>query len=39
VDAKADGSRGFWNNSASAIDQKVRGLMHLMLTTSDYHLC
>jgi uncharacterized protein (DUF1800 family) len=39
VDAKTDGSRGFWNNSASAIDQKVRGLMHLMLTTSDYHLC
>jgi len=39
VDAKNDGSRGFWNNSASAIDQKVRGLMHLMLTTSDYQLC
>lgn len=39
VDSKSDGSRGYWQNTPAAIDVKVRGLIHLMLTTSDYHLC
>ncbi|MCA1581891.1 MAG: DUF1800 domain-containing protein [Acidobacteria bacterium] len=39
VDSKADGSRGYWTNTPAAVDQKVRGLLHLMLTSPDYHLC
>ena len=38
VDSKADGSRGYWTNTPAAVDQKVRGLLHLMLTSADYHL-
>ena len=39
VDSKSDGSRGYWQNTSAQTDVKVRGLIHLMLTTSDYHLC
>jgi uncharacterized protein (DUF1800 family) len=39
VDSKADGSRGYWQNTAAQADVKVRGLLHLMLTSPDYHLC
>jgi hypothetical protein len=39
VDSKSDGSRGYWQNTSAQVDQKVRGLLHLMLTSSDYHLC
>ena len=39
VDARPDGSRGYWQNTPAAVDVKVRGLVHLMLTSSDFHLC
>ena len=39
VDSKSDGSRGYWQNTSAQLDQKARGLIHLMLTSSDYHLC
>jgi uncharacterized protein (DUF1800 family) len=39
VDSRSDGSRGYWQNTSAQVDQKVRGLLHLMLTSSDYHLC
>ena len=39
VDTKSDGSRGFWQNTTSVFDQKVRGVIHLMLTSPDYNLC
>jgi uncharacterized protein (DUF1800 family) len=39
VDSKPDGSRGYWTNTAAQADQKVRGLVHLMLTSAEYHLC
>ncbi len=39
VDSRSDGSRGYWQNTASQADVKVRGLIHLMLTSADYHLC
>jgi uncharacterized protein (DUF1800 family) len=39
VDSRPDGSRGFWTNTPTQVDQKVRGLIHLMLTSADYHLC
>ncbi len=39
VDSKSDGSRGYWQNTPAQVEQKVRGLIHLMLTGSDYHLC
>ena len=38
VDSRSDGSKGFWQNTSSAIDQKVRGVIHLMLTSPDFHL-
>jgi uncharacterized protein (DUF1800 family) len=39
VDSKSDGSRGYWHNTPAQVDQKARGLIHLMLTSADYHLC
>ncbi|HYK42566.1 MAG TPA: DUF1800 family protein, partial [Thermoanaerobaculia bacterium] len=39
VDSKPDGSRGYWTNTAAQVDQKVRGLAHLMITSAEYHLC
>jgi len=39
VDSRPDGSRGYWQNTPAALDAKVRGLAHLMLTSADFHLC
>ena len=39
VDSRPDGSRGFWANTPTQVDQKVRGLAHLMITSAEYHLC
>jgi uncharacterized protein (DUF1800 family) len=39
VDSRPDGSRGYWTNTAAQVDQKVRGLAHLMITSAEYHLC
>jgi uncharacterized protein (DUF1800 family) len=39
VDSKSDGSRGYWQNTPAQVDVKVRGLIHLMLTSPEYHLC
>ena len=39
ADAKSDGSRGYYQNTAAVLDQKARGLIHLMLTSPDFHFC
>ena len=39
VDSRPDGSRGFWTNTPTQVEQKVRGLAHLMVTSAEYHLC
>ncbi|HKF45353.1 MAG TPA: hypothetical protein VKG01_19830, partial [Thermoanaerobaculia bacterium] len=39
VDSNPDGSAGYWRNEPTRLDVKVRGLLHLMLTSPDYHLC
>ncbi|MDQ6893215.1 MAG: DUF1800 domain-containing protein [Acidobacteriota bacterium] len=39
VDSRPDGSRGFWTNTPTQVDQKIRGLAHLMITSAEYHLC
>lgn len=33
-----DGSRGNWTNTTQNVDKKVRGLVHLMLTSPAFHL-
>jgi uncharacterized protein (DUF1800 family) len=38
MDSNDDGSRGNWTNSAANVDKKVRGLVHLMLTSPAFHL-
>jgi uncharacterized protein (DUF1800 family) len=38
MNANDDGSRGTWTNTASNVDKKVRGLVHLMLTSPAFHL-
>jgi hypothetical protein len=38
VNANDDGSRGTWTNTATNVDQKVRGVVHLMLTSPAFHL-
>jgi uncharacterized protein (DUF1800 family) len=38
VNANDDGSRGTWTNTAPNVDKKVRGLVHLMLTSPAFHL-
>jgi uncharacterized protein (DUF1800 family) len=38
VNANDDGSRGTWTNTAGNVDKKVRGLVHLMLTSPAFHL-
>ena len=38
VNANDDGSRGTWTNTAANVDKKVRGLVHLMLTSPAFHL-
>lgn len=39
VDSNPNGSPGYWKNEPARLDVKVRGLIHLMLTSPDYHLC
>ena len=39
ADAKADGTRGYYQSTPAVLDQKVRGLVHLMLTSPDFHFC
>jgi uncharacterized protein (DUF1800 family) len=39
VDARSDGSRGYFQNTAAVLDVKTRGLLHLMLTSSDFQFC
>jgi uncharacterized protein (DUF1800 family) len=39
ADAKADGSRGYYQSTSAVLDQKARGLIHLMLTSPDFHFC
>jgi hypothetical protein len=39
VDSNPNGSRGYWKNESARVDVKVRGLLHLMLTSPDYQLC
>lgn len=36
VSARDDGSRGVWQNTPANVDKKVRGLIHLMLTSPDF---
>ena len=38
VNANDDGSRGTWTNTNANVDKKVRGLVHLMLTSPAFHL-
>jgi uncharacterized protein (DUF1800 family) len=38
MNANDDGSRGNWTNTATNVDKKVRGLVHLMLTGPAFHL-
>jgi uncharacterized protein (DUF1800 family) len=38
MNANDDGSRGTWTNTAASVDKKVRGLVHLMLTSPAFHL-
>jgi uncharacterized protein (DUF1800 family) len=38
VNANDDGSRGNWTNTPANVDKKVRGLVHLMLTSPAFHL-
>ncbi len=38
MNANDDGSRGNWTNTPANVDKKVRGLVHLMLTSPAFHL-
>ncbi|HKA35626.1 MAG TPA: DUF1800 domain-containing protein [Thermoanaerobaculia bacterium] len=38
MNANDDGSRGNWTNTAANVDKKVRGVVHLMLTSPAFHL-
>ena len=38
MNANDDGSRGTWTNTTANVDKKVRGLVHLMLTSPAFHL-
>jgi uncharacterized protein (DUF1800 family) len=38
MNANDDGSRGIWTNTSASVDKKVRGLVHLMLTSPAFHL-
>jgi len=38
MNASDDGSRGTWTNTTANVDKKVRGLVHLMLTSPAFHL-
>ena len=36
VSARDDGSRGTWQNTPANVEKKVRGLVHVMLTSPDF---
>ena len=36
VSARDDGTRGTWLNTPASVDRKVRGLVHLMLTSPEF---
>ena len=38
MNANDDGSRGNWTNTSASVDKKVRGVVHLMLTSPAFHL-
>ena len=38
MNANDDGSRGNWTNTTANVEKKVRGLVHLMLTSPAFHL-
>jgi hypothetical protein len=38
MNANDDGSRGNWTNTSANVDKKVRGVVHLMLTSPAFHL-
>ncbi len=38
MNSNDDGSRGTWTNTTANVDKKVRGLVHLMLTSPAFHL-
>jgi uncharacterized protein (DUF1800 family) len=38
MNANDDGSRGTWTNTTTNVDKKVRGLVHLMLTSPAFHV-
>jgi uncharacterized protein (DUF1800 family) len=38
MNANDDGSRGVWTNTPTNIDKKVRGVVHLMLTSAAFQL-
>ncbi len=38
MNANDDGSRGTWTNTTDNVNKKVRGLVHLMLTSPAFHL-
>ncbi len=38
VNANDDGSRGTWTDTPAGVDKKVRGLVHVMLTSPAFHL-
>ncbi len=38
LNARDDGSPGAWTNTAENVDEKVRGLVHVMLTNPDFQL-
>jgi uncharacterized protein (DUF1800 family) len=38
LNANDDGSRGTWADNAVGVDKKIRGLVHVMLTSPDFQL-
>jgi hypothetical protein len=38
VNANDDGSRGVWTNTPASVDKKMRGLVHLMLTSPAFQM-
>jgi hypothetical protein len=38
MNANDNGTRGNWTNTTANVDKKVRGLVHLMLTSPAFHL-
>ena len=38
LETNDDGSRGSWHDDAASVDEKVRGLVHVMLTGPAFQL-